>query len=183
LIYVPTDAYRTDIDSAFGPGAIVVGRRTTVIPQGSGLEKQTWLVDRLIDYMETLGLLASATTEIAVTQVSAKGNPPEEGTPIFQVIRSSTGAAVSFSLAGSGGGNVSGKVSLASVPQPAAAAVVRQGSPVDVVFHKGLITISMPGKALGTAAAGQRVNVSVSESQKSFNGVVVDGKAVEVDLP
>jgi hypothetical protein len=183
LIYVPTDAYRADIDSAFGPGAIVVGRRTTVIPRGSGLETQTWLVDRLIDSLETQGLLASGISEIAVSQVTAKGAPPQDGAPFIQVARNATGAEVTFSLTGSGGGSVSGRLSLASVPPAAAATMLRQGSPVDVVFHKGVITIQMPGRALGTAAVGQSVTVSVAESQKSFTGVVVDGKAVEVDLP
>ncbi len=183
LIYVPTDAYQADIDSAFGTGAIVVGRRTMVIPQGSGLETQTWLLDRLIDWMLAQGLLSSTTAEIAVTQVSARGAPPQEGSPFVQCTRTTTGAEVTFSLTGAAGGSVSGRLSLASVPPADAVLGVKQGAPVDVVFHKGLITISMPGKALGTAAAGQRVTVSVAESQRSFSGVVVDGKAVSVDLP
>jgi flagella basal body P-ring formation protein FlgA len=60
---------------------------------------------------------------------------------------------------------------------------VKSGTPVTVVFKKGLITIEMPGRTLGSASVGDPVSVMVSESQKTFSGQLMDGKAVQVDLP
>ena len=54
---------------------------------------------------------------------------------------------------------------------------------MQVIFHKGPITIEMPGKAIGNGAVGGKVGVYVADSQRSFIGRVVDGKAVEVELP
>jgi flagella basal body P-ring formation protein FlgA len=52
-----------------------------------------------------------------------------------------------------------------------------------VVFRKGPITVEMPGKALATAAVGDAVSVVVADIQKTFTGRVLEGKAVQVDLP
>jgi hypothetical protein len=91
---------------------------------------------------------------------------------------------VSYSLTGSAGGTVSGRVSFsAPAAGPGSEDGVRSGTPVDVIFHKGPITIEMPGKATATAAVGGRVGVYVADSRRNFIGRVVDAKAVEVELP
>jgi flagella basal body P-ring formation protein FlgA len=41
----------------------------------------------------------------------------------------------------------------------------------------------MPGKALASASVGENVSVFVADSQKTFTGRVIEGKAVQVDLP
>ena len=77
---------------------------------------------------------------------------------------------------------MAGRLTLVA-PLGAATAAVRSGTPVNVIFKKGLITIEMPGKTLGSASVGDPVSVLVAESQKTFSGQLLDGKAVEVDLP
>jgi len=189
IVYVPADSYGAQVDAAFGPGAIVVGQRTIIVPRGSGLETQAWMVDRIVDTLQGQGVLGSSAAEMSVSQVTSHGNPPQDGIPTIQVTRSLTGGFdVVFSDTGSNGGSISGRLSVAA---PAAAPAVtadqtgalRSGAPVTVVFHKGLITIQMPGRTLGTASRGERVTVSVTESPKNFSGVLIDGSSVEVDLP
>jgi flagella basal body P-ring formation protein FlgA len=60
---------------------------------------------------------------------------------------------------------------------------VKSSAPVRVVFRKGPITVEMPGRALASASIGENVGVYISDSQKTFSGRVIDGKAVQVDLP
>jgi flagella basal body P-ring formation protein FlgA len=81
-------------------------------------------------------------------------------------------------------GRVSGRIILAMKPDPrSAVADIRASDPVSVIFHKGVITLEMPGKALGQAAIGQQVSVLVNESRRSFTGRLLAGKEVDVELP
>jgi hypothetical protein len=184
LLYVPTSCYRTELEALFGPGAIIVGSHSTVIPRGSGLEAQAYLVDRLVDWLLSQGMLPDAKTEIAVSQVTARGSPPQVGAPVFQARKGAEGVTdVTLSLSGTGGGSVTARVAFAAAAGAPVADSVRQGTAVNVIFHKGPITIEVPGKALGAASVGSRVSVTIADSQKSFSGQLVDGKAVDVDLP
>ena len=85
-------------------------------------------------------------------------------------------------MVGAAGSSVTGKISLAAAATDPGSDV-KPGTVVKVIFHKGPITIEMPGKAMGSASTGESVSVYVADSQKSFMGTVVDGKAVKVDLP
>jgi hypothetical protein len=185
LLYVPTDAYRARLDAAFGADAIVVGSRSMVVPRGSALETQAGFLDKLADWLTAQGLVGNAPTEILVSSLSVRGTPPADGTPSFQVhAGTSGGTEVSFSLLGLTGGSMVGRLSISGSALPLAlSSGVKSGTPVSVVFRKGVITIEMPGKATGSAAVGQKVGVSIAESQRAFTGTVMDGKAVQVDLP
>lgn len=184
-VYIPLSVYISQLDAVFGSNAIIVGSRSLVIPKGTPVEGEAYVLDRLIDFLQGQGLLGEAKAEIALAQNAVKGTPPQDGTPSFQVQKSAKGTVeVSFSLAGSGGGSVTGRAVLMSAAGGSdAGAGVKSGSPVQVLFRKGPITIEMPGKALASAQMGESVSVYVSESQMSFTGQVREGKAVEVDLP
>ncbi len=85
---------------------------------------------------------------------------------------------VSFNLVGAAGSSVTGRISLAAAATDPGGDV-KPGTAVKVIFHKGPITIEMPGKALGSASTGDSLSVYVADSQKSFTGTLADGKAVQ----
>ena len=182
--YLPVSLYMPQLEAAFGADAIIVGSRTMLIPKGTSAEGESYLLDRLGDFLAAQRLVDDGKVELAFTQTSLKGSPPQDGIPSCQVARTSRGIEVSFLLTGSGGNSVSGRVTL---PSGSAGQDLQRGvkssAPVRVVFRKGLITVEMPGKALASAAVGESVSVFVADSQKTFTGRVTDGKAVQVDLP
>ncbi len=183
IVYVPSSSYRADLQTALGADAIIVGARTAIIPQGSAADGQAWLVDRLVEWLLSQHLLGGSTVQIRIAQIVTRGTAPADGTPAFQATRSSAGGTdVTVSVSGVSG-SITGRFSL---PAPAAGEPsqgIKAGTPVDVVFHKGMITIEMPGRTLATASVGDTVAVALTDSQKSFSGVLVDGKAVDVELP
>jgi hypothetical protein len=185
VLLIPAALYREQLEAAFGRDSIIVGSRSIVVPRGILPEEETYLLLRLVDFLSAQGLVGAARAELAFVHNQVKGILPTDGNPVFQVQKGSNGSVeISFSMTGSGGGSVSGKASLSA----AAGTVgltdgVRSGSPVQVIFRKGPITIEMPGKALAAAAMGGKVGVYVADSRKSFIGRVVDMKAVEVELP
>ena len=182
-LYVPVASYRSELESAFGRDSIIVGSRTLIIPKGTTLEMESYTLDRLVDFLQSKGLISDTAQELPLTQNLIKGAAIGEGTPVFQAQKSGRGQTdVSFSLAGSAGNSVSGRISFA-VASADTTADVTPGSPVTVIFHKGPITIEMPGKAMGSASTGGSLSVFVADSQKSFLGILADGKAVNVDLP
>jgi hypothetical protein len=185
VMYIPAAAYREQLEGAFGKDSIIVGTRSIVVPEGALPEGGTFLIERLADFLAAQGLLGAAPAELSIAQSQVKGGFPQEGNPVFQVLRNANGSAeVSFSLTGTGGNSVSGRVSLSRVTGPAESTEgIRSGAPVQVLFRKGPITIEMPGKALASAAVGGKVSVFIPDSQKNFVGRAVGGKAVEVDLP
>jgi hypothetical protein len=184
LQYLPVDLYLPQLETAFGPDAIIVGSRTILIPRGSTAEGETYLLDRLGDFLAAQGLVNDGKVELTFTQASLKGSPPQDGTPSCQVVRTSRAVEVSFLLTGSNGDAVSGRVTL---PAPQAGPDLQRGvkssAQVRVVFRKGPITVEMPGKTMGSASMGETVSVFVADIQKTFTGRVIDGKAVQVDLP
>jgi hypothetical protein len=184
LLSVPLSQYLPLLEEGFGRDAIIVGARSIVAPRGSALEQQAFLLDRLADWLIGQGLLGEARQEIAVTQANASGSAPRSGTPSFQVLKTVKGVSeVSFSLS-SAEGSVSGRAVIASPAQgPEARPGIRSGVPVQVVFHKNLITIEMQGKAQGAAGIGEAVAVFVADSQKSFTGKLREGRVVDVELP
>jgi hypothetical protein len=185
VFYLPAALYRDRLEAAFGNDAIVVGSRSLVIPRGAVPDGEAFLLDRLADYLCSQGVLGDQKAELHFTQNLVTGTPPQQGNPVFTIRKSITGAVeVSFSLSGDTGNSVTGRVvtsvSGGGIVSPQ---VVRTGTPVQVLFHKGLITIEMTGKTLGPASVGEKVNVSVPDSPRTFSGRVLDGKAVSVDLP
>jgi hypothetical protein len=185
ILLIPAALYREQLEAAFGRDSIIVGSRSIVVPRGALPEEETFLLVRLVDFLSAQGLMGAGRAELALVNNQVKGSFPTDGNPVFQVMKSSSvSAEISFSMTGSGGGSVSGKASLTAAPGPAGLADgIKSGSPVQVIFRKGPITIEMPGKALATAAMGGKVGVYIADSQKSFIGRVVDMKAVEVELP
>jgi Chaperone for flagella basal body P-ring formation len=185
VLLIPASLYREQLESAFGRDSIIVGSRTIVVPRGMLPEEETYLLSRLADYLSLQGLTGAECTALSLMQYQIKGSFPTDGKPFFQVSRGGNGSVeVSYSLAGSGGGSVLGKASfLATAGDSGSADGVRSGTPVKVIFHKGPITIEIPGKATAAAPVGGRVGVYVADSRRNFIGRVVDGKAVEVELP
>jgi hypothetical protein len=182
--YLPTSLYMPQIEAAFGTDAIIVGSQTLLIPKGSSAENEPYLIDRLADFLLSQGYLDDSKVAFSFTQGSIKGAPPQDGIPSCQVVKTSRGVEVSFLLTGSTGNSVSGRVTLPPVPAGTdTPRAVKSNEPVRVVFRKGPITVEMPGKALAGATVGDNVNVFIAESQKTFSGRVIEGKAVQVDLP
>jgi hypothetical protein len=183
ILYVPSSLSTGLIAEAYGSDSIIVGSGTLVLPRGVLPEGEDYLMDRLGDFLCGQGLVGDGIAEITVLQNLVRRSLPRQGIPTFQVMRTSKGACeITFTLGAGEGGSVSGRVSL-----PAGDAVKDQrigaGTSVNVIFRRGLVTIEMPGKALAMARVGERVSVSIAESRKSFSGRLLDGKAVEVELP
>ena len=182
--FLPVSQYAPQLEAVFGTDAIIVGSWSLVVPRGTSAEGEPYLLDRLADFLIAQNLVGDGRTDLSFTLGSLSGSPPQDGSPMFQVVKTSRGTEVSFRLAGSGGGTVSGRVTLPAAPAgPDSAPAVKSNAPVRVVFRKGPITVEMTGRTLARAAVGQQVAVYISDSQKTFTGRVLDGKAVQVDLP
>ena len=182
--YVPASLSMPQIEAAFGADSIIVGTRTILIPRGTSAEGEAYLLDKLADFLQGQGLVDENKVDIAFTQSSLRGAPPQDGIPSCQVMKTSRGVEVSFLLTGTNGSAVSGRVTLPPASEGSDPLLgVKSSTPVRVVFRKGLITVEMPGRALASAAVGETVSVYISDSQKTFTGRVTDGKAVQVDLP
>jgi hypothetical protein len=182
--YLPVGSYMPQLETAFGADAIIVGSRTILIPKGTLAEGESYLLDRLGDFLAAQGLVSDSKVDLAFTQTSLKGSPPQDGIPSCQVVKTPRGVEVAFLLAASNGDTVSGRLVLPAIPVgPDDQRGLKSNAPVRVVFRKGPITVEMPGKTLASAAIGESVGVSISEGQKTFSGRVIEGKAVLVDLP
>jgi len=184
LLYVPSRSYIDRVEDAFGRDSIFVGSRSLVIPQGALPDNEIQLLDRLMDFLSDAGVLGSDVTDIEVRSIQLVGTLPETLAPSFQLVRSSQGSVEAAFTAPGAGGQSSGRIILALKSDQRTAVVdIRVSDPVRVIFHKGPITIEMQGKALAAAAIGETVNVVVTDSQKSFAGRLLAGKAVDVELP
>ena len=184
ILYVPSQSYLQRVGDAFGRDSIFVGSRSLVIPRGLLPDNEIPLLDRLVDFLTNMGVLGGDVADIEVRSIQVTGTLAADIAPVFQILRSSLGSVeVSFIAAGDPG-QASGRVILAlkGDAQPISAEV-RSNDTVRVVFHRGPITIEMPGRALASAVVGQSVNVLVTDSQKSFAGKLLEGKAVDVELP
>ncbi|MGO9308695.1 MAG: flagella basal body P-ring formation protein FlgA [Spirochaetia bacterium] len=182
--YLPTSLYMPQLEAAFGQDAIIVGARTVLIPKGTSAEGETYLLDRLVDFLAAQGLVDDGRVDISFTQSGLRGGAPQDGTPAFQVVKTSHAVEISFLLTDSAGNSVSGRATLAAAPERTDLSQgVKASSLVRVVFRKGPISVEVPGKALSSAPVGENVSVYVAESQRTFTGRVMDGKAVQVDLP
>ena len=183
--YLPVSQYAPELEAVFGAGAIIVGSWSLIVPRGTSAEAEPYLLDRLADFLISQNLVGDARADLSFTLGNLNGSPPRDGSPTFQVARAARGTEVTFQLTGSDGGSVTGRVSLSAAPSgsEAAASEVKSNSTVRVLFRKGPITVEMAGRALASASAGQSVAVYISDSQKTFTGRVLDGKAVQVDLP
>lgn len=184
LLYVPSRCYRDLLDEAFGRDSICVGSRTLVIPRGAVPDANVALVDKLIDFLADSGILGADMADIDLRSIQLTGSVPRTPTPSFQMVRSSkTSAEVSFAVPADGG-QTTGRIVLGlKADARMTAPDIRPNDPVRVIFRKGPITIEMAGKAQGAAAVGDQVSVLVADSQKTFSGRLLVGKAVDVELP
>jgi hypothetical protein len=198
-LVIPSRAYRALCESGLGEGFILVGTRTLVVVKGSAAERDLPLLDSLVDFLEEKGVLADAPVELDGLRIL--GAPPDAmaGNPVFRISRVDGAspfprtADIGFTLPVSSGGTKTGRILLTireengigAFPEEigARAAGVKANEPVDVLFHKGAITIRMQGRVLATAPAGSRVDVYVSASRKNFSGIVTEDKAVDVEIP
>jgi hypothetical protein len=181
VLIIPTGVYREQVKDAFGVDSILVGSRSIVVPRGGPAAGETYLLDRLADYLAAQGLVSDAKVELTFMPGPTRGTPPVDGEPVFQLQKNGrAGPEISFSLAGSGGSSISGRVGIGGATP---VMLIASGTAVQVVFHKGPITIETPGKSLGVAGPGETVSVLLTDSQKTVTARVLDGKAVTVDLP
>jgi hypothetical protein len=185
ILYLPSSLSTRLLEEAFGSDSIIVGTRTMALPKNALPEGEDYILDRLGDFLYAQGLVGDAKVELTIVQNLVKGVPPRQGTPSFQVLKTTRGTCeVAFSLSAGAGSSVSGRVSFPAIDVPPAIGDrVSSGTAVKVVFRRGPVTIEMPGKALASAHVGERVGVRVAESQKSFAGMLLEGKAVDVELP
>lgn len=182
--YLPTSLYMPQLEAAFGEEAIIVGSRTVLIPKGTSAEGESYLLDRLGDFLAAQGIVDDGRVDVSFALSSLRGGAPQDGTPSFQVAKTFRAVEISFLLTDSAGNSVSGRVTLAAAPEGADFQEgVKSSSPVRVVFRKGPISVEVPGKALSSASVGENVSVFVAGSARTFTGRVIDGKAVQVDLP
>ena len=147
--YIPASLYLDRLEAAFGNDAIVVGSRSLVIPRGTVPDGESFLLDRLADYLSSQGLLGDQKVELRFTQNLVTGTPPQQGSPVFTARKSTGGSVeVSFSLSGDPGQfrDRPCRDSRRRRGPRRHRRTLKTGAPVQVVFHKGLITIEMPGK-------------------------------------
>jgi hypothetical protein len=184
ILYVPSQSYLQRVGDAFGRDSIFVGSRSLVIPRGLLPDNEIPLLDRLVDFLTNAGVLGGEVADIEVRTIQVTGTLAPDIAPAFQLVRSSLGSVEASFSAASDAGQASGRVILAlKGDAQSISAQVRSNDAVRVIFHKGPITIEMPGRTLASAAVGQSVNVLVTDSQKSFAGRLLEGKAVDVELP
>jgi hypothetical protein len=182
--YLTTSLYMSELEKAFGEDAIIVGSRTVLIPKGSPAEGESYLVDRMGDFLKAQGLLEDSKVELSFSFSSLKGAAPHDGIPSIQAVKKNRGIELAFVLTDSQGNSAIGRATCASTPSGFDShQAVELNSPVRVIFRKGPITVEVPGSALSDAAAGENVNVFIAESQKTFTGRVIDSKVVQVDIP
>jgi Chaperone for flagella basal body P-ring formation len=184
ILYIPSRFYMDRLEDAFGIDSIFVGSRSLVIPRGVVPDNQVAILDKFVDFLGESGVLGNDLLDIDLRSIQSSAALPPDAVPSFQLVRSSPGSVEATFSAPGEAGPVSGRIILAMKPDPrSTVADIKASDPVRVIFHKGPITIEMPGKALGKAAIGQPVSVLVTESRRSFTGTLLAGKAVDVELP
>jgi len=184
LLYIPSHSYMDRVGDAFGRDSIFVGSRSLVIPSAAVPDNEIPLLDRLVDFLGDAGVLGGDVTDIDVRSIQPGGTLSQTIVPSFQLVRTTQGSVEVSFTSSSDAGQTTGRIVLAlKADGRASAADVHAHDPVRVIFHKGPITIEMQGRALAPAAIGDTVNVLVTDSQKSFAGRLVTGKAVDVELP
>lgn len=150
ILYVPSQTYMDRVEGAFGRDSIFVGSRSLVIPRGTLPDSEIPLLERLVDFLTDAGVLGADVADIEVRSVQLTGTLPPDVVPTFQLVRSSHGSVEASFSASSGAGQASGRVILALKEDArASSADVRPSDTVRVIFHKGPITIEMPGPGLG----------------------------------
>jgi hypothetical protein len=184
IVSIPSRFYMDRVEDAFGRDSIFVGSRTLVVPRGAVPDDQVPLLAKFVDFLDDSGILGSDLLDIDVRSIQLDGTLPPGAALSFRLVRSSSGSVEGAFTAVGESEPARGRIILAMKKDPlSTSADVRASDPVRVIFHKGPITIEMPGKALGQAAVGQAVSVLVTDSQRSFTGKLLTGKAVDVELP
>ena len=183
LQYLPVSEYQARLVEAFGTDAILVGSWSLVVARGTSAEGEGYLLGRLADYLISQGFLSDSRVDMSFTLGSLTGSPPQDGTPVFQLVKTARTVEISFTLSGSDGSSVAGRVTLPASSAGQTADEIGSNAAVRVVFRRGLVTVEMPGRALSRASVGDTLRVFVPDSQKTFTGRLVDAKVVQVDLP
>ena len=201
ILLVPSGVYKDLFDPKSGDDLIFVGSRTLVAPKGLVSDNAVPLLDKLADYLESQGLVGQGKAELEIVQITGLPREIEVESPAFKTIRVEKKAGLAsgtaeFSYQGSSkdadfaagrillriSQDLSGRDASAGAQGEDQLGGVKANEAVSVLFHKGSIIIEMSGKALASARAGERVSVFVPDSKKSFSGIVMDNKAVSVEL-
>jgi hypothetical protein len=186
---VPSSSYKMFFDKVSENGIIMVGKRTVVVPKGTVEDAAVGLLDKLVDYMESQGLIADGRVVFESLHISGLPAAGAVENPLFKTVKAEKTAALvsgaaefSFSPgSGGSGGRITLRVRQDAVA-PAATAGVKANDAVSVFFRKGSIVIEMSGKALASAREGERVGIYVPESRLNFTGIVEGNKAVSVEI-
>ncbi len=197
-LVLPTSLYQAEFDGPQGRDLILVGKRTLVVPRGSSPDPAVSLLDRLVDRMQELGWLGPGKVEIEVERISGLGGGQSVKDTAFTVLRADrkpgpiTGEVeVGFRGTTDTGEPAWGSIALrlrqdnaAGIAAPdAAQAGVRPNDAVSVRFRKGAVMVEMPGRVTAAARVGEDVTVFVPDARKSFSGILVESKAVSVEVP
>jgi hypothetical protein len=62
--YLPVGVYMPQLEAAFGADAIIVGSRTILVPKGTSAEAESYLLDRLADFLAAQGLVDDGKVEL-----------------------------------------------------------------------------------------------------------------------
>lgn len=186
LLSVPSRLYAGVVEEAFGPDSILVGSRTLVVPPGRLSQPTAQLYARLAEVLGQQDLLGDTRAEMEIVRPLG-GDLPPGAEPRFAVargVKTPAGQELICTVSAADSDRVFGTITLRVRTTAATAAEgVKAGDQVQILFHKGPVTIEMQGKALASAGFGDGVAVYVPDSRKSFSGRVIGKKAVAVELP
>ena len=186
MLLVPVAFFRDLLAPSLGAGATIVGSRSLVVPPELAADDVVGVIDRVVEWLDGQGGFGRGAVELELLQAPERAQHSESpGT--FTLVRAERAGGL-FSgiveVALSGAGSRSSRVVLrAHQAIPSVAEGVKSGETVEVFFHRGAVTIAMEGRAVSSAAPGLNVSVYVTESRRTFSGVVAGRKVVDVELP
>ncbi len=184
MLLLPSTWFSRELSAVVGADTILVGRRSLVVPGGLAGAGTATLLDRLMDWLESLGGFGAGSVELELVRApSASSVTAAE--PAFELLAAERASglyagAVEVSVRTSAG--PAERVSFRVRQElPVENPGVRAGDPVTVVMRRGAITIEMEGKALSSAAAGKSVTVRVTDGERTFAGTAERPGVVNVD--
>jgi len=186
MLLVPVAFFRDLLAPSLGASAAIVGSRSLIVPPELVADDAVGVIDRVVEWLDGQGGFGRGAVELELLQAPER-NQHLESPSVFTLVRAERAGGL-FSgiveVALSGAGTRASRVLLrARQAIPSVAEGVKAGETVDVFFHRGAVTIAMEGRALSSAAPGLNISVYVTESRRTFSGVVAGRKVVDVELP
>jgi hypothetical protein len=175
MLLLPSAWFSLALAEAMGPDTILVGRRSLVVPGGMVSPVTAGLLDRAVEWLESLGGFGPERAEIDLLR-GPSAELPSGVEPRFDLVSAERvsglfSGAVEVSVR-AGAGPVDRLSLRVRQKLPAARPGVRAGDPVLVVLRRGVVRIEMEGKATSSAAVGAPVSAWVTDGSRSFTGVV-----------